>query len=257
MKIFARQTKVKNFSLLVFSFSLFTFASPLAIAQEASPSSTDTVRDKVRQTIENLVKKPRAVIGTLDSITDSTLKIKTEDGKVVLVATSDKTSYGKTSNNKQADVKFADLAIGDFTAALGYKNGNDILDAQRVLAYETTPFIKKQTAYGEVTEISRTILTIRHPKTNDSWSVEAAKSTVVSQKSQTNLEAIKQGSRIIVVGVLSTKKDKTIIASKIHIISGKTKGQEEPKRTPRAEAASPSLKPSPKSSPALPPTSQP
>lgn len=253
MKNLKLQFKIQNFYLFTcsFAFLLLTFNFSPALAQdESSPSGTDAVRDKVRKTIENLVRKPKAVIGTLDSVTDSTLKIKTEDAKFVLVATTKDTEYAKTTKGKQVDVKFADLAIGDFIAALGYKNGNDILDAQRVLAFDTTPYLPKEIAFGRVEKNTKGTLKIKHPKSGEVWTIETTKTTAVTQRSsgkskmvETTVSSIEEQDKVIVAGELNSKKDKALVASKIHVISAKAK-----------ISPSPSPKTSPKQSPKPSPT---
>ncbi|TSC89400.1 MAG: Uncharacterized protein G01um10145_557 [Microgenomates group bacterium Gr01-1014_5] len=248
-------------SLVSFSLILASlFLIPTVSAQdESSPSGTDAVRDKVRKTIENLIKKPKAVIGTLDSVTDSTLKIKTssaiktDDGKFVLVATNKDTKYIKTIKGKQAEVKFVDLAIGDFIAALGYKNGDDILGAQRVLAFDETPFLQKQVVYGKVETNKKGVLTIKHLKTAEVWTVETSVKTEIVKRLDGKIEAkeIEEGDRIVAVGTLNAKKDKTLVATLVQVIPG-SKGTPRPTVSP-----SPSPKASAKPSPKPSPTSQP
>ncbi len=242
-------------SLVSFSLILASlFLIPTVSAQEdSSPSGTDAVRDKVRKTIENLVKKPKAVIGTLDSVTDSTLKIKTEDGKFVLVATNKDTKYIKTTKGKQTEVKFVDLAIGDFIAALGYKNGDGILSAQRVLAFDEAPFLQKQVVYGKVETNKKGVLTIKHLKTAEVWTVETSVKTEIAKKLDGKIEAkeIEEEDKIVAVGTLNTKKDKTLVATLVQVIPG-SKGTPRPTISP-----SPSPKASAKPSPKPSPTSQP
>lgn len=242
---------------LVFVFALFAISYALiasaALAQDATTS--ESVRDRVRKTIENLTKRPRAVIGNLESIADATLKIKTEEGKLVLVATSDKTTYSKTAVGKKAEVEFADLAIGNFVAALGYKNGNDIIDAKRVLAYDEAPFPKKQAVYGEVETNKKGILTIKHPKNSEVWTVETTAKTEVTKKVNEKMEGvlaaeIEEGDRIIAAGVPSAKKDKTLLSTRVHVIPGKATGFDNPNPTPKPKVSPlPSPKVSPKPSP--------
>ena len=249
---------ILKFSLLTctFAFLLFTFYFPAYAQEDSSPSGTDAVRDKVRKTIENLVKKPKAVIGSLDSVTDSTLKIKTssaiktEDGKFVLVATNKDTKYIKTIKGKQTEVKFVDLAIGDFIAALGYKNGDDILSSQRVLAFDETPFLQKQVIYGKIETNKKGVLTIRHLKTAEIWTVETSAKTEIAKKLDGKIEAkeIEEGDRIVAVGILNTKKDKTLVATLIQVIPG-SKGTPRPTINP-SPSPKVSAKPSPKPSPA-------
>lgn len=73
----------------LFAVLFLAFGIPTVLAQtEGTPSSTSTdsssIRDKVREAIENLTNKPKAVLGNLEQISESTLQIKDEDGKLHL-----------------------------------------------------------------------------------------------------------------------------------------------------------------------------
>lgn len=75
----------------------------------------------------------RAAVGTLKDLTNNTLTIQLKDGGTKLAALTDKTVFirkGKT-------VSQSDLVIGDYTIAMGYINGNNILEARRVVSVET------------------------------------------------------------------------------------------------------------------------
>lgn len=267
---------IKFVALTVITYSLLLITYSSVLAQDASEGATESVRDKVRKTIENLVKKPKSVVGTLDSIADSTLKIKGEDGKVILVATNPSTKYVKTTNGKSADIKFADLAIGDFIAALGYKNGNDILDSERVLAYDEAPYPKKQAMFGTVETNKRSLLpggskkgtlTIKLPKKDEVWTVETSSSTKVTKKvdpssqsssgqaiEEVDIDEVEEGDRVVVAGSLNEKKTKTVLASQVFVVPGKAEGQKKsspkPSATPKASPKA-SPKPSPTATPAL------
>lgn len=264
-----RKATTAFLSFYVFCFLFSVFLSPSALAiQEATPSvkaATDSaadkstvqsVRDKVRQTIENLVRKPKAVVGNLTQVTDSTIAIKNKNGKSAMVATTVDTSYFKVVNDKKTEIKFQDLAIGDFTVALGYKNGNDILDAKRVITFDKEPVSNRQAVYGTVQTNAKGVLTIKNPQTGETWTIQTTSKTKITTIDGGAMKDIKitdinEGDRVVAAGVLDDKKDKTLKADRVHV-PGKT-GVTNPSTSPKA-SPSPSPKTSPKLSPKPSPT---
>lgn len=238
--------------LTTFAFCLLTFdllTSP-TLAQSPNPTSSTqlkdstpstSVREKVRQTIENLVRKPRAVIGTLEQITDSTLAIKTKNGKSQMVAAGSATTYAKLTGGKKSDIKFQDLAIGDFTIALGYKNGNDILDAKRVLTFDKQPTPSRKVIYGTVQSVAKNSFVLKLAKTGEAWTIQLTSKTKLTAKGLREIKAedIIEGDKAVVVGIPDDKKDKTLKAVQVHILSLKA----------ISAKPSPNPKPSPTTSP--------
>lgn len=215
----------------------------------ATKSATDEVRDKVRQKIENLVRKPRAAVGTLQEVTDSTLQLTTKPGKTEMVATGKATSYVRTTGGKKTEIKFDELVIGDFIVAMGYRNGNNILEARRVIAYDKSPLTARKSVYGIVQLNEKGVLTLKHPKTGDTWKAKTTSKTKVTKKGDKGFEDIKatdiqNGDRITAAGVPSEKEQNTLTTGRIHVIPGKAEGLIKPVATPK-----PSPSPTPKSTP--------
>lgn len=228
-------------------------ATPSATPKESSPTSD--VRDKVRQTIENLTHKPKATIGTLDQVSDSTLQIKGKDDKLFQVATTGQTSYSRVKDNKKSEIKFTDLAIGDYLVALGYKNGNGVLEAKRVIAYEKEVVNTTKAFWASVDNNTKGTLKVSL-KNDEGWTIETSKNTQVLSRADGKLaifgkiDDLIAGDRIIAIGQVSEKKDKTLTADKIIALSLilKSTGSPTPKATVRP-TASPKASPIPTSSP--------
>ena len=230
------------------------FLTPtLALAQEDSSTSASvsgakaSVRDKVRETIENLIKKPRAVIGTLNQLADSTLEIKTKGGKVAMIATTIDTTYSRFNKGKKSDIKFEELVIGDYTIALGNKNTSGVVEAKRILTYDKSPALTNKSVFGLVEEVNKGNISIKHPKNEKSWTIQTSKKTNftgkgVEEPSTLNIKDIEAGDRIVVLGTMDEKTKDTINALRVHILNGKALGLQ--KSSPK-----PSLKPSTSPSP--------
>ena len=106
--------------------------------------------------LEKAANKPKAYLGTVTDITDSTIQIKTTVSEIKQVSVSEEVVYVKT-----------EPAIGDFIVAMGYKNGNQVLNAQRILITPpvTEPKITVSTGTGaDVKPIKTTKI---YPKASD------------------------------------------------------------------------------------------
>ena len=90
---------------------------------------------------DSSLKQPKSYLGTVTDISDSTIQIEGSDSQIQQIATSKYevtaiNTTGKTSKN----VKLTDIGIGDYIIAMGYTNGNKVLDATRILvANDSTP----------------------------------------------------------------------------------------------------------------------
>lgn len=231
-------------------------ATPKAKENQATKSATDEVRERVRQKVETLAKKPRAVVGTLSEITDSTLQIKNRAGKEEMAATAKDTVFFRVADGKRAEIKFEELVIGDFIVAMGYRNGNNVLEVKRVIAYDKSPISTRQAVYGIVEENQKGVLTIKHPKTQNVWKIKTSSKTKVTRKKDGGFEEIKPtdievGSRITAAGTPDAKDPAIITARRVHIIPGGGQGlttAPKPTKSP-SPAGKSSPKPSPTSTP--------
>lgn len=217
---------VNKFLILVPILSLVFSNSPVLAQEDATSSVRDLVREKVKEQIDVLLKKPRAAFGRLDEVTDSTLRIEAQNGKAELVSTGKDTTYVRvTTNKKSSAVEFPDLVLGDFLVAMGYKSDNNVLLAERIIAYEENPIEGKESVYGIATQVTKNSISIQEFKSQEIWTAKITKNTKITKRvgEQTNeikMSDIKKGDRVIMAGLLDTKTPQTIEAGRIHIISG-------------------------------------
>ncbi|MBI2268533.1 MAG: hypothetical protein HYU80_03800 [Candidatus Blackburnbacteria bacterium] len=228
----------------VFFILFFAFAAVPVFAQEEASSATSSVRDLVRERvkakIDNLTQKPMALVGTLEQVADSTLEIKDNSGKVLLASTSKDMLYYRVTDGKKKEIKFDELVIGEFVVAMGYRNGKDVLDAKRVIVYDKKPTQNKESAYGIVTNNSKGIVTIKHPKAGDVWTIKTARKTIITGKvgekmEEIDIEEVNEGDRIVAVGTRDAKTQDTLNATRVHVIPGNAQGltkKEKPSPTP-------------------------
>ena len=102
---------------------------------DASPSGTispEEVTENVKERIKKVVteqngkveNEPRAVVGTLQSVANGTLTIKTKTG-VRLASVTEDTTFVQNPGSKKATRE--DLAIDDFIIAMGYLGDDNVL----------------------------------------------------------------------------------------------------------------------------------
>lgn len=233
-------------------------ASSLAIDEATSTATVSgaktSVREKVRQTIENLIKKPKAAIGTLNQIADTSLEVKTKNGKIEMIATNASTTYARITKNKKADIKFEELVIGDYTVALGAKNSNGIVEAKRILTYDKEPILTTRAVFGLVEENNKGKISIKHPKNGKAWTIQTSKKTNLTGKgfdgsAKLNIKDIEAGDRIVVIGTPDGKLDSTINAARIHILAGKALGLQKSLTVKVSPTPKPSTSPKPSPTP--------
>jgi hypothetical protein len=124
---------------------------------EASNQSVEKVlvvyssafEEKEGDRLEMAANKPKAYLGTVTDITDSTIQIRTKTSEIRQISTNPDVVVTNTSPTVKI-VKLTDIAIGDFIVAMGYKNGNQVLSSQRILITPavTDPNITVEMAKG-------------------------------------------------------------------------------------------------------------
>lgn len=225
------QLKNQNFYTLIPLFAffslIFTFTvEPSLAQQEATPATQsvkDTVREKVREQVQDLAHTPRALVGTLADISDSTLQVKTMGNETEQAAIDNNTKFVRVAKGKSTEIKFADLVLKDFIVVMGFKNGNNILAAGRVITYDINPITARRAVYGVVDKNEKGTLTVRHPKTAETWTVATTSKTKVTKKGDSGFENVKVadlkiGDRIVAAGLPDEKKTNTLSAGRIHVI---------------------------------------
>ena len=112
--------------------------------------------EKEGDRLEKAANKPKAYLGTVTDITDSTIQIRTTSSEIRQISVSEKVVYVKT-----------EPAIGDFIVAMGYKNGNQVLNAQRILITPPVTEPKITVSMAKGADVKPTKTTKIYPKASD------------------------------------------------------------------------------------------
>jgi len=140
------------------------FAKYLTSSVSATPSS-DTIRDKVQQKVDEALKKPKAYIGSITDITESTIQIKSPEGEILQLSIN------------SSEVKSTDLAIGDYIVGMGIQNGNKVLEAKRILIASAPGEINRNILYGKITASTAKTITLETIKDKKSFTIAYDKNT--------------------------------------------------------------------------------
>jgi hypothetical protein len=119
--------------LIVYS-SAFQPATVVPSTPGAPATGDAAIRENVAQKVAAAMNQPKAYLGVVTDITSTTIQTKTPESQIEQIAIGGSEIVvvnSKGTNNKT--VKLTDIAIGDFIVAMGYVNGNQVLEAQRIL----------------------------------------------------------------------------------------------------------------------------
>lgn len=142
------------------------FADQVLEEQEEVPEATDeadAVRQRVQERLEQKRQNPKAFIGSITDKTEDTLQIRDLSGEIKLISANEELADFVQTNGASTEVSYADVAIGDFLVAMGFSDGNGVLDARRVLLTAPTQEPSREIVFGEVLSTERRAATLRTP----------------------------------------------------------------------------------------------
>ncbi len=183
---------------------LVAYSSELAPKDKADANIEETVEDRLRKT----ATLPKLYTGTITDITGQTIQMRNDKGTIEQVSVSDTTTYVKTGKT-QADIKFTDLAIGDFVATLGSISSKDLMQATRIIVTQPINDTRKITK-GVVVQKTTKLLTIK-TITGDEMALDTS--------GQVNLLLVDTS------GVVKRARSSDLVADKTVIVMSVTSGK--------------------------------
>lgn len=192
--------------------------------EEEGSQATDAasqIRENVQQKIKEASSNPLSYIGTITDITENTIQISNIDDEIQQISVSqEETDFVKVTKTS-TKIAFSDIAIGDYIIAMGYVNGDEVLEASRALITTELEENKLGLVTGLVTQAERNELVIKTLNTNEEFTVEPIRNVNVTALSDNEIIAsifsdIEGGSKIVVSGELDGN---TIEARSIHILT--------------------------------------
>lgn len=169
------------------------------VEPEKTDESTESGQNEIREKINKISLKKTAYVGTITDISSGTIQIKSVQGDIKQMSLSEDTSYVNTLK-KNAEIKSVDLAIGDYIVAMGFVNGNKVLNAKGILISGPIVENKYEAISGTISQASKTKLVIT--KNNG----EASEITLPKKWVGPNIKELKENQKIIVVGEINGDK---------------------------------------------------
>jgi hypothetical protein len=138
---------------------LLAFVAPTRILAQDATNEGESVLQKIKEKVETLRQNPKAYIGTVTGKTENSLQIKDVDGKIQQISVNDGVTIVKTGKTN-TEIKFTDVAIGDYIIAMGISTENNVLDAKRILLSSPIEEPKRKIVFGNISEIQGRDITI-------------------------------------------------------------------------------------------------
>ncbi len=169
--------------LVVYSSSFQPASNSSATGNATEGADTTQV---VAEKVANALNQPKAYIGTVTDIADSTIQIKTINSQIEQIAIGgDEISVVNTKGTTNKILKLTDIAIGDFIVAMGYVNSKSVLSAQRILV--TNPVITP------TIDISVTHFTGLSKSTLNATTVKGEQKMSFTPNKKTNIASFQNG----------------------------------------------------------------
>jgi hypothetical protein len=157
--------------VIVYSSEFSKYQRQETESSNSKNATESSIENKVQQKIKEAQSRATAYIGTITDIAENTLQIKTSDDQILQVSVSkDITTYIKTIGAPK-EITFQDIGIGDFIIAMGFKNGNNILEAKRIIVSEPIEDIKLTPVHAIVTDNLPNGINIKDLKSNKTLTV--------------------------------------------------------------------------------------
>lgn len=206
---------------LIFAIIFGLFLSfGVAFAQEESTESSG-IRERVQQKVEEALKKPKAYLGSVTDISENTIQIKSTSGEIRQITTDEENTTVVNTLTTAKTVTLEDVAIGDFIVAMGYKNGNDVLEASRILVSSPLETVTRKSFRAEVTSFAKNQGEAKSLKDGGEVTFKTDSSTRYQLYEDEEIVAgkatdVKEGSITILSGVI---EDEVLTARRILVVS--------------------------------------
>lgn len=172
---------------------------------EENQEATDSVREKVQEKISAARSSPKFIMGTITDKLAQTMEIKNQKGEIVQATASDEeTTFIKIDKTKK-EVKYADVAIGDFVLAMGFQNDNGVLDSRRVIITSPVQVSARRVILGKITDVQKAQATIESLKESEEITFSNSKDLILSsgrggEISEIDFSDLDEGQKVAIVG---------------------------------------------------------
>lgn len=173
---------------LIFSIEFSKYIDNPDSGQKDATDSADTIREKIQQKLDATLKQPTAYLGTITDINESTIQLRSEGNGIQQITLSDDVSYSSDE----------DLAIGDFIIALGFVNGNKVLDTKRVISSKTPEKNETQAFFATISGVNSKEVSFTTPDIEGGVTIDFPKTW-----QGPDIKELEEGQNYIITGILT------------------------------------------------------
>lgn len=187
---------------------------------KTATDEADSVRERVEKKVEEALNKPKAYLGLVSDISETTIELKSATGEIQQVGVAEDAIFIKDGIPVKT-VDFKDLAIGDYIVAMGFKNGNAVLNARRILITQPPATLNRQALNGKVQRLTKNDFSLIFPNNQGEPVILPEKNSGYfsfsgGQVVRARFTDIKEGTEVVVFGV---KSEKSFSARTVFIVN--------------------------------------
>jgi hypothetical protein len=217
--------------------------------EKTATDEADSVRLKVEEKIATAMKSPKAYVGTITDVSSTTFQIKNTEGAIEQISFSKETDFIKIDKTAKT-ITSNDVAIGDSIIAMGLKNGNEVLEAKRILVAEIASDIQREIFMAKVNSIKTKEINLTNLGNQEQmvFTLDTDTDLILIKDLKSSTLKISDIEQDQIVYAFIVKSSKSSLARTIYIIEN----TETPSPTPTPKAstiASPKVSSSPSSVP--------
>ena len=205
---------------------LFVVTAILALTQiptaaQDTATSSDTIRQKVQEKIQEALNNPKAYIGTITDKTDTGLQIKSTTGEIQQISLDPTNASFVKIDTTSKSIKFSDVGIGDYIIAMGFVTNNSILDAKRLIVTTAEKEPVRVVILGTVVKADKDGITLKDKASGDSLNVTLSDSATITKEGtdgdvKARYSEIGAGDIILIAG---TKVTDGVEARTVHVVT--------------------------------------
>lgn len=141
------------FITILLFFTLIYFKTSINTSAETATDESN-VLEKVKEKVESIRQNPKAYIGSVTDKTSDTLQIKNLDGKIDSISVSDNTTF-KNTTKPGVEIKFTDIALGDYVAAMGTGDISNHLEARKIFIVAPVVEPERKIIFGSIKSLNK------------------------------------------------------------------------------------------------------
>lgn len=126
---------------------------PLVYSSSFFESDENDNKSAVEKRIEDAQNPPIAYVGNITDIFENTIHVRNGGEEIKQVSVSDSTTYTNDITDKESS--FEELAIGDHVIAMGFVNGNKVLETRRIVVSDAPTPLKRTIRFATVESVTK------------------------------------------------------------------------------------------------------